>query len=92
MVSLDELTEKDKQEVIDNLTDEGANFLRLAIIQSARTQYIQNAIDGIDNENLESFFDSVWFDHLCEGCGMEVARRIRKEAKKGIKPKKSFAR
>ena len=87
---LDNITEKEKQECIKNLTEEGANRLRLGIIQFAIKEYCERIEDGIETESLDRFFDSKWFDTLCEGFGDEIAMKIRKDAKDGIKPKRSF--
>lgn len=72
------------------LNDEGVNRLRLAILQSAIEEYCERIDNGIETESLDRFFDSKWFDVLCEGYGDEIAMKIRKDAKDGIKPKRSF--
>lgn len=88
---LDEITEEEKQECIKNLTEEGADRLRLGIIQFAIKEYCERIKDGIETESLDRFFDSKWFDVLCEGFGDEIAMKIRKDAKDGIKPSRKFA-
>lgn len=87
---LDKITEEEKQKCIANLTEEGADRLRLGIIQFAIKEYCERIAEGIEAESIERFFDSKWFDVLCEGFGDEIAMKIRKDAKDGIKPSRKF--